>query len=194
MDDPGDDEALLGIRRGIALIATWYVESAGRPVIHVNLSGRSLGDVKLLDLVERQLEETGAAAPRLTFEVCETAAVSYITHAQRFGERLAELGCRFALDDFGAGFGSFYYLKHLPFDFLKIDAEFVRHCTRSNTDRLVIEAVVGIAHGLGKRTIAEGVEDEDTVTLLKQLGVDFGQGSHHGCPSTAALLRPGGTA
>ncbi len=170
------------IRESFKLLARQVQTPAGGTGLHINLSGRSLGDARLLDLLERQLEETGVAASRLTFEVSEAAAVNHITDAQRFGERLAELGCRFALDDFGTGFGSFYYLKHLPFDFLKIDAEFVRNCSRSKTDRLVIEAVVGIASGLGKHTIAEGVEDEGTVSALKQLGVDFGQGFHHGRP------------
>ncbi len=106
-----------------------------------------------------------------------------MTQARRFSERLAQLGCGLALDDFGAGFGTFYYLKHLPFDLLKIDGEFVRNCRNDTTDRTVIEAVVGIARGLGKLTIAEFVEDHPTATLLTRLGVDYGQGYHHGRPS-----------
>ena len=119
---------------------------------------------------------------RLTFEITETAAVANIAKARAFAERLSELGCKFALDDFGAGFGSFYYLKHLPFDFLKIDGEFVKGCASSKTDRLLIEAVVGIARGMGKRTIAEFVGDDETVRTLQRLGVDFGQGYHLGRP------------
>ena len=89
------------------------------------------------------MSETGVVPDRLTFEITETAAVRHITDARRFSERLAQLGCRLAPDDFNAGFGSFYYIKHLPFDFLKIDGEFVRYCTTSRTDQLVIEAVSG---------------------------------------------------
>jgi EAL domain-containing protein (putative c-di-GMP-specific phosphodiesterase class I) len=87
------------------------------------------------------------------------------------------------LDDFGAGFGSFYYLKHLPCDFLKIDGEFVRHCVENETDRILISAVVQIAHGLGKRTIAEFVTNQETVEVLTRLGVDYGQGFHLGRPA-----------
>ncbi|MGA2925262.1 MAG: EAL domain-containing protein [Solirubrobacteraceae bacterium] len=177
----------------IAEIDSWVAQNAirmlarddGRPEclpLHINLSGRSLADPRLLEVVEAELGATGVAT-QLTFEITETAAVRHITHARRFGERVAALGCRLALDDFGAGFGSFYYLKHLPFDFLKIDGEFIRNCVRSRTDRLVIEAVVGIARGLGKQTIAESVTDPDTVRLLTRLGVDYGQGRYHGEPA-----------
>jgi EAL domain/PAS fold len=89
----------------------------------------------------------------------------------------------FALDDFGVGFGSFYYLKHVGFDYLKIDGEFVRNCHSDNTDRLVIRSLVGIARGLGKSTIAEWVGSEETRTLLTRLGVDYGQGYHLGKPA-----------
>ncbi|MDQ4025666.1 MAG: PAS domain S-box protein, partial [Actinomycetota bacterium] len=97
--------------------------------LEVNLSGKSLGAPALLELTERLLSESAIDPARLTFEITETAAVANIALARAFSERLRELGCRFALDDFGAGFGSFYYLKHLPFDFLKIDGEFVRNLT-----------------------------------------------------------------
>jgi EAL domain-containing protein (putative c-di-GMP-specific phosphodiesterase class I) len=116
-------------------------------------------------------------------EVTEATAVANIPRAQQFAARLAELGCRFALDDFGAGFGSFYYLKHLPFDLLKIDGEFVRSCTTSQTDQLLIRAAVDIARGLGKKTIAEYVGDVETVELLRELGVDYAQGFHIGRPA-----------
>lgn len=92
----------------------------------------------------------------------------------------------FCLDDFGAGFGSFYYLKHLPFDLLKIDGEFVRSCTTSQTDQLLIRAAVDIARGLGKKTIAEYVGDDETGELLRELGVDYGQGFHIGRPAPLA--------
>jgi EAL domain-containing protein (putative c-di-GMP-specific phosphodiesterase class I) len=106
------------------------------------------------------------------FEITETAAIANIAKARDFSEQLMRLGCRFALDDFGAGFGSFYYLKHVRFDVLKIDGEFVRDCCASPTDRLVIQAVVGIARGLGKQTVAEHVGDAQTV----RMGVNGGQG------------------
>ncbi len=182
------------IQQAIRLVAEDSPLGDGLP-LSVNISGRSLGEPRLLELIEHELARTGVSPGRLTFEITETAAVRHITHAHRFSDRLAELGCRLAVDEFGAGFSSFYFLKHLPFDFLKIDGEFVRNCLTSKTDRLVIEAVVGIAQGLGKRTVAEFVGDEETARLLTRLGVDFGQGLHHGRPvpvGDSALPAPGG--
>lgn len=154
----------------------------------VNVSGKSLDDPELLEAIETGLAESGADPRRLIFEVTETAAVANIHQAREFAERLARLGCRFALDDFGAGFGSFYYLKHLPFDYLKIDGEFVSNCLSSRTDQLVIEAVVAIARGLGKATIAEFVGDEATERFLRGHGVDLAQGFHVGQPMPVGLL------
>jgi len=162
--------------------------AAGRDLrFEVNLSGHTIGDEDLLELIERRLDETGVPADRLIFEITETAAIANIVRAARFAERLSELGCRFALDDFGAGFGSFYYLKHLPFDYLKIDGEFVRHCATNETDRILIAAVVQIARGMGKQTIAEFVTDQETLEVLTRLGVDYGQGFRIGHPAPLQL-------
>ena len=105
-----------------------------------------------------------------------------IQKARAFAERIAELGCGFALDDFGAGFGSFYYLKHLPFDVLKIDGEFVRNLTDSVKDQAVVKSLARIATELGKQTVAEFVEDAETLELVRRYGVDFAQGFHIGVP------------
>jgi diguanylate cyclase (GGDEF)-like protein/PAS domain S-box-containing protein len=157
--------------------------AAGRDVaLAVNLSGRTMGDPGLGDYLESLLEARPIQPGRLVIEVTETAAIVNIDRARRLAERLHALGCRFALDDFGAGFASFYYLKHLAFDYLKIDGEFVRQLVHDPTDQLVIEAVVNIARGLGTRTVAEFVGDEETVDLLRRLGVDYGQGYHLGHP------------
>jgi diguanylate cyclase (GGDEF)-like protein/PAS domain S-box-containing protein len=157
---------------------------AGRDLVfEVNISGSSTGDPDLLTLIERELHTSEIDPVNLVLEVTETVAVANIPRAQQFAARLAELGCRFALDDFGAGFGSFYYLKHLPFDILKIDGEFVRSCTTSQTDQLLIRAAVDIARGMGKQTIAEYVGDHETLELLRRLGVDYAQGFHIGRPA-----------
>jgi EAL domain-containing protein (putative c-di-GMP-specific phosphodiesterase class I) len=103
--------------------------------------------------------------------------------ARAFVDRIGALGCGFALDDFGAGFGSFAYLKHLPVDYLKIDGQFIRRLPHSRTDQLIVEGVVTTARGLGKRTIAEFVGDEETLERLRALGVDYAQGYHVGRPS-----------
>jgi diguanylate cyclase (GGDEF)-like protein/PAS domain S-box-containing protein len=150
----------------------------------INLSGRTVGDVELLELIARQLHQTAVPPSRLIFEVSETAAVANVSRAGAFINHLAELGCKFAIDDFGAGLGSVYYLKHLPFDYLKIDGEFIAHCARNETDRTLISAVVKIARAIGKHTIAEWTPDEETVKVLAGLGVDYGQGFHLGRPAT----------
>lgn len=113
-----------------------------------------------------------------------------LAEAQRFAARLSELGCSFALDDFGAGFGSFYYAKHLPFDYLKIDGEFVRNCRTSRVDQAVIDSVVELARGLGKKTVAEFVQDEPSARFLRESGVDFGQGYHLGRPTPVEQVLP----
>ena len=155
----------------------------GNPVtLSVNLSGASITDASLLELVEEEIRTTGIDPHALIFEVTETAAIVNIDKARRFADRLGELGCAFALDDFGAGFGSFYYLKHLPFDYLKIDGDFIRQLPSSKPDQLTVKAIVQIAHGLGKRTVAEFVGDDATLRLLRRYGVDFAQGYHTGRP------------
>jgi diguanylate cyclase (GGDEF)-like protein/PAS domain S-box-containing protein len=153
----------------------------------VNLSGSSLGDPELLESISRELILTGADPSRLIFEITETATIANMDDARRFAEALAAMGCRFAIDDFGAGFGSFTYLKHLPAAYLKIDGDFVR-APRSRTDELVIESIVGMARGLGKRTIAEFVGDAETMAMLTRMGVDFAQGDHVGRPFPVGAL------
>jgi diguanylate cyclase (GGDEF)-like protein/PAS domain S-box-containing protein len=149
----------------------------------VNLSGRTIGDENLIGLVERRLQETGVPADRLIFELTETSAIANIGEAVNFVKRLSELGCRFAIDDFGSGFGSFYYLKYLPFDYLKIDGEFVKNCAENATDRFVIAAIVQIARNMGKITIGEYVTSPQTADVLRELGVDYGQGFALGRPA-----------
>ena len=133
-------------------------------------------------MIESEIKRARIDPSRLIFEVTETAAISHMALAREFAERLKALGCRFALDDFGAGFGGFFYLKHIPFDYLKIDREFVTNCRNNRTDQLVIEALVSLARGLNKQTIAEGVEDHQTELFLRRHGVDLAQGYHIGRP------------
>ena len=163
--------------RAIELLAG---DPGGAVALEVNLFGPSLNDTALLHLIEAELRGNDIDPRRLIFEITETTAVSNIPLARRFAERLTGLGCRFALDDFGAGFGSFYYLKHLPFDYLKIDGEFVSGCLGNRTDQLVIEAVVRIARGLGKETVAEFVSDDGLERFVRTQGVDYAQGFHVG--------------
>ncbi len=173
--------------RAIAILER-EVALGHRLTLEVNLSGKSLGDAELLGLIERELQRSSVPPSSLIFEVTETAAVANIQIARHFAERVSELGCRFALDDFGAGFDSFYYLKYLPFDYLKIDGEFISNCTGNRTDQLVIESLVSVARGLGKQTIAESVEDRETELFLRGQGVDLAQGYHIGRPVPVAEI------
>jgi diguanylate cyclase (GGDEF)-like protein/PAS domain S-box-containing protein len=168
-------------RKAIMLIAE-HARAGLELVLHVNLSGKSIGDPKLATVIEDALAETGIDPARLILELTETAAISNIEEAKAFAVRLHGRGCRFALDDFGAGFGSFYYLKSFPFDYLKIDGDFIRGLATSPINQLVVPAIVSIARGMGKKTVAEFVADEETARLLRTIGVDLGQGYHIGMP------------
>jgi diguanylate cyclase (GGDEF)-like protein/PAS domain S-box-containing protein len=169
------------IRRAIRLLAEWPDVR-----LEVNVSGNSVGDLSIPALVEADLAEHGVDPGRLVFEITETSAIADMEQAREFAERLTRLGCRFALDDFGAGFSSFHYLKYLPLDYLKIDGDFIRGLARSPTDQLVVKAMVDIARGMGMKTIAEFVEDAGTVAMLRRLGVDYSQGYFHGRPQPVA--------
>jgi EAL domain-containing protein (putative c-di-GMP-specific phosphodiesterase class I) len=161
---------------------------AGRDLellIEINLSGRSVGNPDLPQLIESELERVSVDPGKLIFEITETAAIANMDEARKFANRMSALGCKFALDDFGAGFGSFYYLKYLPLDYLKIDGEFIRGLPRSPIDQRMVKAMVDIAGSLGMKTIAEFVEDEETLQLLPRFGVDFAQGYHVGRPQPA---------
>jgi EAL domain-containing protein (putative c-di-GMP-specific phosphodiesterase class I) len=153
--------------------------------IAVNVSARSVSDTGLLAHLQRCLAVHHADPRRLVVEVTETAAISDMARARGFCLGAQALGCRVALDDFGAGHGSLQYLRHLPFDYLKIDGQFVRALPASRADRLVVEALAGIAWGLGAEPIAEFVEAKDTLRALRALGLDLVQGFAVGRPAPA---------
>ena len=169
------------VQRAIRMIAA--ERDQGRSVrMEVNLSGQALRDPELLRIIEAELRATDIDPACLILEVTETAAITNLDDAARLVRALKELGCGFALDDFGVGFSSFAHLKHLPVDYLKIDGSFIRDLPRTPTDQHLVRAIVGVARALGKRTIAEFVNDEATVALLKEYGVDFAQGYYIGRP------------
>jgi EAL domain-containing protein (putative c-di-GMP-specific phosphodiesterase class I) len=177
------------IDRMVVSDAISILEAGGAGTLDVNLSGSSLGDPELLRLIECELSRSGIDPERLVIEVTETAAIGNMAAAIEFAAAVKGFGCRLALDDFGVGFGSLYYLKHLPFDYLKIDGEFVRDLTSSPRDRSMIKGIVALAQGLGITTIAEFVGDEATVAELREIGVDCGQGYHLGEPTLAPDVR-----
>ena len=147
----------------------------------VNLSARSIGPA-VVELLERERAAGGIDPRMLIVEVKETAAIADIHQARTFSEALARLGFQIALDDFGAGLGSFSSLRALPIDYLKIDGEFVRGLTRSPVDREIVKAIVALARAADRRTIAEFVSDQETLELLSEFGVDLAQGFHIGRP------------
>ncbi len=162
-------------------------ERSGDPVsLHVNLSGASVADLSVLEFIERRLDEGEADPARCTFELTETAHVHDYEAAGGFADRLSEFGCQVAIDDYGAGFGPFHYLKSIPFDLIKIDGSFVRDMPNSDADQLTVQAIVQIARGLGKTTIAEYVQDDVTAEMLREYGVDMAQGYHLGRPVALA--------
>jgi diguanylate cyclase (GGDEF)-like protein len=162
-------------------------ERAGEPVsLHVNLSGASLTDISVLEFIERRLDEGDADPRRCTFEITKSAQVEDYETAAGFADRLTEFGCEVAIDDYGAGFSPFHYLKQIPFDVIKIDGAFIRNMPRNDADQLTVKAIVEIARGLGKTTIAEFVQDDETTQMLREYGVDMAQGYHLGRPVDSA--------
>jgi EAL domain-containing protein (putative c-di-GMP-specific phosphodiesterase class I) len=155
--------------------------------LNVNLSGASLVDADTVDAIVARLAAAPVDPSELTFEVTETAAVRQMQTAERLARQLAELGCGFAVDDFGTGWASFSYLKHLPVSQLKIDGSFVRGLTESQRDRTTVRAMVDIAREYRIRSVAESVQDSETLELLAGLGVDLAQGFLLGPPVPAAV-------
>jgi diguanylate cyclase (GGDEF)-like protein/PAS domain S-box-containing protein len=153
----------------------------------INLSGRAFEDQELLPLIANMLKETGLNPELLTFEITETEAIENLASATTFICKLKDLGCKFALDDFGSGFSSFNYLKNLPVDILKIDGSFVQALHKTHVDQAMVQSMNQIAHALGKKTIAEFVENNDTLSLLEGYGVDFAQGHYLGRPKLDVL-------
>ncbi|MEQ9058136.1 MAG: EAL domain-containing protein [Gammaproteobacteria bacterium] len=149
----------------------------------INLSGQSIGKREILDLVLARLARGLVSPEHICFEITETSAVADLVQANRFIHRLKDHGCRFALDDFGSGFSSLSYLKQLPVDFLKIDGAFVRDMVSDSIDLAMVRSINDIGHVMGKRTIAEFVENVPTLDLLRAIGVDYVQGYHVGRPA-----------
>lgn len=154
----------------------------------INLSGASLKDPEFKNQLISRLEEMPGIGRLLCFEITETAAIGNLSVANQFILELRRLGCKFALDDFGSGLSSFIYLKNLSVDYLKIDGAFVRDMAYNEVDRAMVEAIHRIGHEVGLKTIAEYVESEQTLEVLKQIGVDYVQGNYLHAPQPLAIL------
>jgi PAS domain S-box-containing protein len=172
------------VRQAIELAARGHA-------VELNLSARSLAHSRLLDDFRGHLARTGADPSLIVVELTETALLEVGEAGELFIERIKAFGCKLALDDFGTGYGGFTYLKRLPVDYLKIDTEFVRDLPDNSASEQVVRAVVGLAQGFGQRTVAEGVEDARTVAMLRELGVDFGQGFVFARPRPVDLVLRG---
>jgi len=148
----------------------------------INLSGNIFLDERLFPLIEKKLAESGVEPSRVIFEITETAAISNFEQTKEMVIRLRSLGCQFALDDFGAGFNSYSYLKQFPVEILKLDGSFITNLDTDPVDQLLVKSMIDIAHGLGKKTVAEFVEQQSTMDLLASYGVDYIQGYLVGKP------------
>ena len=158
-----------------------------------NLSGASISDPDIVRELAAAINETGADPALMVVEVTETTMMNQLDAGRRFAEQVTALGCRLALDDFGTKFASLSYLKHIPAQLLKIDIEFVRDLTHSDTDERLVRGIIGIAREFDQTTVAEGIEDQATLIRLRELGVHLGQGYLFGRPqplSDAAPIAP----
>jgi len=142
----------------------------------INLSGMSLADTSLQQYITGQFVQFEIAPEQICFEITETAVIANLPKAQAFMHQLKMLGCRFSLDDFGSGFSSFGYLKALPVDYLKIDGLFVRDIASNAINRAMVKAINEVGHVMGIKTVAEYVENDVTLTVIRELGVDYAQG------------------
>jgi diguanylate cyclase (GGDEF)-like protein len=171
----------LAVERAVEILARVQAE---RPDFNlaVNISGQSVGNAALVRRIAAAVERTGADGSGLVLEITETVAIPDFAVARTFVDELRGFGIRFALDDFGAGFGSLAYLRELRFDYLKIDGAFVVDCVANENDRMIIAAIVALSRGLGTETIAEFVTDAAVLEVVRGHGVDHVQGYHVGAP------------
>ena len=185
--------------RLMGLVDRWVVQTTlaalGRGAIVVqpdrsvaiNISGQTLGDAQFLEFVVECLDSTGVAPAQICFEIAESAVVANLEHARRFVGVLHGMGCKFALDDFGSGVGSFSNLKNLPLDYLKIDGSFIRNLARDTVNQAMVTAMIKLARTLNFKVIAEQVEDTTALEAARRMGVDYLQGYAIGRPQPLPL-------
>ena len=163
-------------------LAEMKLEGSGAGLA-INLSGKSVEDPELLKLIQHELATRNIDPSRVTFEITETALFHNLDQVQHFVQQIKGMGCRLALDDFGVGFSSFYYIKQLDIDYLKIDGSFIQNVLSSANDQVFVRAMVEISRVFDMQVIAEWVESAEVAELLKGFGVDYGQGYHFGKPA-----------
>ncbi len=160
----------------------------------INLSGKSLNDDSFLDFLVNEIRSSGVPVEQICFEVTETAGVDSLSKASEFIEAVQAMGCSFSLDDFGSGMSSYGYLKNLPVDYLKIDGVFVKEMDINQEDYAIVKSITEIGHFMDKKVIAECVENERILELLKEIGVDYVQGYHLCKPYPLSSLEEKGAA
>jgi diguanylate cyclase (GGDEF)-like protein len=185
------------VARSLTALRDSGLSGADAPArLAVNLSGQSLGDEQFLSFVQQQIQRSGVAPSLICFEITETVAMANMQRAQAFMHALKRMGCRFSLDDFGTGLSSFAYLKLFPVDTLKIDGSFVRDLSSNKVSQSVVAAISEVARVMELETVAEFVQDEASLELLRGLGVHWGQGYLLGEPALLSeqLQHPGSAA
>lgn len=197
----GDDKSarfmLAAERLGLAQqIDLWVVDNAidflagnHELSLGVNLSSHAFQETSLLPRLQQKLETSAIEPERLTFEITETAAIMNFTETRRMIGQMRDLGCRFALDDFGSGFSSYNYIKEFPIDMMKIDGSFIVGLHQDPRDQAIVQSMIDIAHGLDKEVVAEFIEDADTLGMLIEMGIDYAQGYYIGKPTLSPTLR-----
>ena len=164
------------IKNSFRWIAANILKLDGLGAFSINISGNSLTEDDFMEFVLEQFNETRLPTSKICFEITETSAIGSLDNAIKFMEKLKVIGVQFSLDDFGTGLSSYSYPRNLPVDYLKIDGIFVKDIKTNPSDYAVVKSINEIGHFTGKKTIAEFVEDDEVLKILREIGVDFAQG------------------
>ena len=169
-----------------------YIEPtslAGMHYVAINLSGQSLASDGLLEFILDKMNNYNVDPQRLCFEITETTAIANFNQASKLVKGLQKVGCHIALDDFGSGLSSYGYIKNIPANILKIDREFIRDLTQDPINRAIVRSVIEVAHDIGMKAVAEGIEDQETYAILVKMGADYLQGYYFGKPELLPLIK-----
>lgn len=181
------------LRKAVQLAARINHQNERQIGLSINLSAHAFNDPELLPIINDTIASCQIDPSLLMFEITETAALDNLPGTRNLLRELKTLGCGFTLDDFGVGFSSFYYLRELPVDAVKIDGSFIRNLDNNPDDRILVAALCSVAKGFGKKITAEFVENQSVLDMLKNLDIDFAQGYHIGKPKPAESFFPTGT-
>jgi diguanylate cyclase (GGDEF)-like protein/PAS domain S-box-containing protein len=176
------------LRKAIALAAKTNQNSTDPIGFSINLSAHAFNDPELLPILKQELLSHNVNPGILVFEITETAALENLPGARSLMKEIKELGCGFVLDDFGVGFSSFYYLRELPVDAVKIDGSFIRNLVESEDDQILVNALCSVARGFGKKITAEFVENQEILTMIKKMEIDYAQGYFVGKPTDSSTI------